>query len=182
MSDVFERAIDQWRASGARVRTPASESEIEETFASLEFPLTDEVRDWDLLADGFEDIDEKSCLWWWPPERIRDANQHSRRDPGYLWFADHLICSSIYCPGPSAGKASSVWIDEADPWMRSPPQGPLGPLTSIWQRPVFRIRYGAESDTIPAETPRFEKKADCVALFVEKLLASPDDADPYIIS
>lgn len=176
--DVFHRSVDHWRRTGAPVRPPASQSEIEDTFANLNFPLTDDVRRWYSLADGFEDVDETSCFWWWPLERIREENQHPHRDSNRLWFADFLISSHHYClcDNEDEGASSSIWIDY-DPY-------------NHWGVPSFMDRVSEHLLKLFGNTQgvqrtegheRYQHLAETITDFLEKYLHNPEDVDVLIL-
>ncbi len=172
MCDVFERSIDHWRSTGAPVRPPASEAQIEETFATLNFPLTDEVRRWYSLADGFDDVDQSSCFWWWPLERIREENQHPDRDADRLWFADFLIDSHRYCLGRSQSTFSEVWIDN-DPFDQLSDPGVFARLRVETLR-LFGTTYDISDDW---KYQRYRKLAETIADYLEKYLHNPEDVE-----
>lgn len=178
--DVFERAVDHWKSRSVPLRPPASEAEIEDTFAALDFPLTDDVRHWYLLADGFVEYYMDECdFCWWSLERIREENQDPHREKGYVWFADLLISSHLYCFSSTDEKYTSVWEDHDHPWHGST-GGWLDWIFTSWDRFLFKLRYGPLGPI--DDGPRFTKVADRVEQFVEKLLLSPDDVYSAIIT
>jgi len=114
--EVLGRAVAHWRSRGVALLPPASPFEIVQTFQSLEFPLSADVRALYTVVGGFayRECDEPwlGCdgLWsLWSLKHIRDENE--RRQP-LLTFADYMISLYSYAFHYEDADVSSVYIQD----------------------------------------------------------------------
>jgi hypothetical protein len=111
--DVFQRAFERWRTRGVRLLEPASEAQLTAAFAAVDYPLSEDVRKLYSLTAGFEDdYYDDAFLSLWSLSRI--VEEKKERKPPFLWFADWMIDSHLYCLRYMNPEVSAVYIDHCD--------------------------------------------------------------------
>ncbi len=108
-ANPFQLATEHWRSCGVPLLPPASEDEIERTFAKLSHPLSNDIRRLYSATGGFADHEVDGLWSLWSLRQI--VQENIDRDSHILWFADFLICSHMYGFQFVTTESSAVVVD-----------------------------------------------------------------------
>lgn len=109
----YEAAIEHWRGQSIQLLPPASNDQIESTFANLGMVVSEDVRKLYASIGGFDNYESDNLWSLWSLERITSENVH--RDDETLWFADWLISSHMYGIKYTDSKSSAIFLDHNSP-------------------------------------------------------------------
>jgi hypothetical protein len=109
--DVFQFAIDRWRARSVPLQPPASETEIASVFRALNHPVSRDIYRLYSLTRGFADYEFDKLWSLWSLDRILEENKDRKSE--FLWFADYLISSHMYAFHYLNADTSAVYIDHS---------------------------------------------------------------------